>query len=388
VGSTAYEYLHTNSQYNLLVADALYARPPAVTETPGGPLRSRWILGEVFGQATIRNGMTGDFQQAIMNWTINLLGDPMLRMDALPPRVYDVRLNGVTVTDGAPLTSDSPTDSIPLIARVREETAIRTVSLAERDVVTGNVTPIDSTRYSVAFTDSGRIATLTGAVRPRNENFDVQVRATDANGRLQIFSLQVRVGIRYLADGVDIVDGVFVSNGALLRAEVMTPVPVEADSLELLLDGVPIVVSKSGSGRQWILEGLPGPGPGTHTLQVAVGGRTTGFAQVTFQVSAEFTMRGVAVVSPRIQGAGCGGSVFQYELSAPADRVELLLLTVAGRRVDSRRLSGNAGFNVYCWDGRDSQGHDTATGVYLYRLRATDATGKTVSHDGRMIRSR
>jgi hypothetical protein len=93
-------------------------------------------------------------------------------------------------------------------------------------------------------------------------------------------------------------------------------------------------------------------------------------------------------VSPRIQGSGCGGSVFQYELSAPADQVELLLLTVAGRRVDSRRITGNAGFNVYCWDGRDSQGHDTATGVYLYRLRATDASGRTVSYDGRMIRAR
>ncbi|HET9251568.1 MAG TPA: FlgD immunoglobulin-like domain containing protein, partial [Candidatus Eisenbacteria bacterium] len=214
------------------------------------------------------------------------------------------------------------------------------------------------------------------------------VRATDANGRLQVFTLQVRVGIRYLADGVEIVDGVFVSNSAMLRAEVTTPIPVTEDSLELLLDGVPLVVSKSGSGRQWVLQGLPGPGPGTHTLQVAVGGRTAGFDPVTFQVSAEFVMRGVAVVSPRIQGAGCGGSVFQYELSSAADRVELLLLTVAGRRVDTRQLTGNAGFNVYCWDGRDSQGHDTATGVYLYRLRATDATGKTVAYDGRMIRSR
>jgi hypothetical protein len=388
VGSTAYEYLHTNSVYNLLVADALYARPPAAPITPGGPQRSRWIVGEVFGQATIRNGMTGDFQQMIMNWTVNMLGDPMLRMDALPPRVYDVRLNGVVVADNAPLFSSSATDSVPLVARVREETAIRSVSLAERDLVSGTVTPIDSTRYSVAFTDSGRIATLTGRVLPRNENFDVQVRATDANGRLQIFTLQSRVAIRYLADGVDIVDGVFVSNAAVLRAEVTTPVPVTADSLQLLVDGVPVVATKSGSGRVWALEALPGPGPGTHTLQVAIGGRTAGFDQVSFQVSAEFTMRGVAVVSPRIQGSGCGGSVFQYELSAPADQVELLLLTVAGRRVDSRRITGNAGFNVYCWDGRDSQGHDTATGVYLYRLRATDASGRTVSYDGRMIRAR
>ena len=89
-----------------------------------------------------------------------------------------------------------------------------------------------------------------------------------------------------------------------------------------------------------------------------------------------------------VQGAGCGGSIFQYELSAPANRVELLLMTVAGRRVSSVQLPGNPGFNVFCWDGRDSQGHETAIGLYLFRIRATDASGRTVTRDGRMIRSR
>ena len=51
-----------------------------------------------------------------------------------PVHLYDVRLNGATVADNAPLFSDSSTDSIPLVARVREETSIRSVTLAERDV--------------------------------------------------------------------------------------------------------------------------------------------------------------------------------------------------------------------------------------------------------------
>ena len=45
-------------------------------------------------------------------------------------------------------------------------------------------------------------------------------------------------------------------------------------------------------------------------------------------------------------------------------------MTVSGRRVASLQWPGKAGFNVYCWDGRDSQGNETANGLYFYRLDA------------------
>jgi len=59
-----------------------------------------------------------------------------------------------------------------------------------------------------------------------------------------------------------------------------------------------------------------------------------------------------------------------------------------GRRVASLEWPGQAGFNTYCWDGRDSQGNVTANGLYFYRLTAVDATGHRASQDGRMIRAR
>jgi len=336
--------------------------------------------------------MSGGLGQGLMNRTVNLLGDPMLRMDALPPRVFEVKVAGTVFTDGASFTSNSPTDSVTVVAKTRDEGGLKKVSLAERDVASGTVTPIDSTSYSTAYSDSGRLVTLTTKARPRIGNYDLQVRAIDGSDRLQIFSLQVRTPVVYKANGIVIVNGVFVENEAVLRAEVTTPIPVTADSLALYLDGFPITVTKTQTdlvGRQWTLQGLPeGRGPGAHVLQIAIGGRTAGLDQASYQVSAEFTMRGVAVVSPHVQGAGCGGSIFQYELSAPANRVELLLMTVAGRRVSSVQLPGNPGFNVFCWDGRDSQGHETAIGLYLFRIRATDASGRTVTRDGRMIRSR
>jgi len=391
LGSTAFEYLETNSTYNLYVADAFYTFPPAPAPPPGQTRRSRWILGEVMGVSQIRNGSQIG-TQAQMNYTVNLFGDPMLRMDALPPRIFQVTLNGGAVADDSLFTSDSPTDSVTIVAKARDEAGLQQISLAERDLASGTVSPIDSTFYTTAYADTGRQITLTGRIRPHVGNYDLQVRALDTAGRLQIFTLEVRTPIRYFANGIAIVNGTFVEAAATLRAEVTTPIPVTADSLTLLLDGVVVPATKTqadGTGRKWVLETAAGDrSPGSHTLQVAIGGRTAGFDQATFQISSQFTMRGVAVVSPRIQGAGCGGSIFQYELSAPADRVNLLLLTVAGRRVSSLQLPGSAGLNVFCWDGRDSEGHETATGLYLFRIRATDATGRTVSQDGRMIRSR
>jgi hypothetical protein len=391
LGSTAYEFLNTNSIYNLYVGDAFYKTPPAAPSSPGQPRTARWILGEVMGAAAITNAVSPFAFQAVMNRTIMLLGDPMLRMDALPPRIFEATLDGNVVPDGSPLGSDSPTDSLTLVAKVRDEAGIRSTSLAERDLATGAITPLDSTLYTVAVSDTGRQQVLTGRIRPRIGNYDLQVRAVDGNGRLQVFALQVRTPIRYYADGIEIVNGVFVENAAVLRAEITTPIPVTADSLELWLDGAPIVATKTRTdtaGRAWRLESLAeARGPGGHTLQVAVGGRTAGLDQATYSVSTDFTMRGVVAVSPNMRGAGCDGAVLQFELSGQASRVELLVMTVSGRRVASLSIPGMAGLNVYCWDGRDSQGNHTATGLYLYRLTATGG-GRSLSQSGKMIRSR
>ncbi|MGE5177973.1 MAG: C25 family cysteine peptidase, partial [Bacteroidota bacterium] len=392
LGSTGLEYLQSNTTYNDYVARAFYGTPPTPDPAPGEPARARWILGEVMLEAQIENGLSGSSVQSVMNRTVHLFADPMLRMDALPPRVADVTVAGAPFADQGSLTDDSPTDSLALVASLHDEVGIDSVYVTEQDLASGGITLVNPATWSVAFADSSRLATLTGNVRPHVGNYDLQIRAVDVNGRTQIFTLQVRTPIRYLANGVDIVNGVFVENGALLRAEVTAPIPLTPDSLALLIDGIPVAATKTAldaTNRRWALEFTASAlFTGTHTLQVAIGGRTAGFDQRTFQTTTEFTLRGVAVVDPRVQGAGCGGSIFQYELSAAARSVTLQLYTVAGRRVASIDLPGQSGLNVYCWDGRDSEAHDTARGVYLFRIRATDPTGKSVSRDGRMIRAR
>lgn len=388
VGSTGYEYLSNNNAYNQYVAQALYNRTPADPVTG----RAEWIVGELLGDAALRNSMGGGFDQQVMNRRILLLGDPMVRMDALPPRIFQVTLDGAPFADLGALTTDSPTDSLAIVADMRDEVGIVSTAVTEQDLASGAVTPLDSALFTVAYSDSSRKASLTGKVRPHLGNYDLQVRATDVNGRVRIFAMQVRTPIRYFANGVEIVNNVFVASSALLRAEVTSPIPLTADSLELWLDGAPISSSKTqtdAAGRKWTLESLSGNrSEGPHTIQVAFNGRTAGFDQATFQITSEFTLRGIAVVDSRVLASGCGGSVFQYELSADARDVRLMVYTVAGRRVASIPLPGQAGFNVYCWNGRDSEGHEAAIGLYLFRIQATDMGGRTLTRQGRFIRSR
>ncbi len=395
LGSTAFEILDTNATMNGFVADAFYTTPPAPAPAPGQPTLARWIMGEVVGQGYVRNANTGSFLQQAMNYTVVMFGDPMTHMDALPPRIFQVTEDGSPFPENGPLAIDTPgaTDSVTIVAKVRDEAGLARTDLVERAVGSGIITPIDSTLYSVAISDTGRAQTLTARYRPHIGNYDLLVRSTDTNGRTQTFALAVRSTVRYLANGTVIVNGTFVESNATLRAEVTTPIPVTADSLTLLLDGVPLAnVTKTAldaTNRRWV---LVAPAMdltrGPHTLDVEISGRTGVFAQGTFTVETSLTLRHVAVVSPRLMGTGCEGSVFQFELSTPTPKVQLLLMTVAGRRVASLEWPGQAGFNTYCWDGRDSQGNIAATGLYFYRLTAVDVVGHRVSQDGRMIRAR
>ena len=89
-------------------------------------------MGEIVGQAYVRNANSGSFFQEAMNRTVTLLGDPMIRMDALPPRIFEVTVDGAPFPDGGPFISDSPTATGALVAKVRDEAGLSKTDLAER----------------------------------------------------------------------------------------------------------------------------------------------------------------------------------------------------------------------------------------------------------------
>jgi len=69
-----------------------------------------------------------------------------------------------------------------------------------------------------------------------------------------------------------------------------------------------------------------------------------------------------------------------------AARLEIQILTVAGRRVRSIQIDGKAGENYIPWDGRDSEGENVAIGVYLFHVTAQSPSGRA-SAIGRALRT-
>lgn len=62
---------------------------------------------------------------------------------------------------------------------------------------------------------------------------------------------------------------------------------------------------------------------------------------------------------------------FTFSLSTQA-QVTIKIFTVAGRLVRNMTFTGDAGYNIHEWDGRDQQGDPLSNGVYIYKIIARD----------------
>jgi hypothetical protein len=77
---------------------------------------------------------------------------------------------------------------------------------------------------------------------------------------------------------------------------------------------------------------------------------------------------------------------FIYSLSGIADRVEVRIYTVAGRRIRTLHKAGPViNYDEIFWDGRDEVGEPVANGVYFYRFIARGEGGE-ISRQGKMAR--
>lgn len=386
--SDAFELLPLSvyGDMNVALFDAFFGSPP--TSDLRGKRGARWLLGEIVGSAEVRY-LAGDYTNKFTVKTYCLLGDPGLRMDALPPQ-FAVTVDGSTVSHGARVYAASEDDSVRIQALMNDEVAVDGSSIwIEETGPDGNGT-VPPSSYQVTATAD----TVQGASRRfslyypsvlRAGTYDVELHATDVNGRESQFNLSVALDVSFFdGQGRAIRDGSLVPPRFVVRAAVASPVVLSEGELKFLVDGGDSTASASveqtdSSGRNWQVSSELVLADGDHVLAVAVGDVER---SVSVVVTSGFAMNRLFVFPSPFDRV----TSFNYELTGTPARVVIEIFTVSGRKLVEIPGSALVGENSVVWEGLDAEGDRVANGLYVYVVTATDTEGRKITRLDKVVK--
>jgi hypothetical protein len=363
-GSTGLEYLDPNLILNEEIVDVLLAG------ASGNP--PRFLLGEVLALGMARYAAIG-YQSSMLRYV--LFGDPALRIEPAPSS-FVVRVDGVETADGAYIGARDDGAPIRIVVASPDPAVLAALRVARSDQG-----PLDPSLYPV----EGDSALLSHTVE--YAAYDLIFRAPAVGGGTRTVTLRVGLETEVTFGGRTIEDGDLIDPDAEIVIDVATPLAVGASGIEVRLDGARIAAVPERTGpRSWriVLDGLD-VADGEHDLEIVA--RTLS-KTIRFEVRDAFEVFDpLTVPNPLREGT----ATFSFRLTRDADRVDISIYTVNGRKVrEIRGLAGRAGYNPSggfwdgVWDARDEDGDDVANGVYLYRVRAfagsrsAEAIGKLV----------
>jgi flagellar basal-body rod modification protein FlgD len=97
-------------------------------------------------------------------------------------------------------------------------------------------------------------------------------------------------------------------------------------------------------------------------------------------MATSLTGKNVRALSDQVQLAAGGSANILYELNNSAEEVEIIIRNSAGDEVRRESLSGlPSGTNSWEWDGKNSEGRDTAEGQYTVEIVAKNGSSKVGS---------
>ncbi|UCF78827.1 MAG: hypothetical protein JSW03_00690 [Candidatus Eiseniibacteriota bacterium] len=384
--SDAFENLppNTHGDMNLALFDAFFAYPP--NEDLRGKRGARWLLGEIITSAKIRF-LAGDYLNKHLVKTYSLLGDPGVRMDALPPR-FAVTVNDSSFYSGSYLRASSADDSVRVSAYISDEVAVNESSIWIEEAGSEGRGVIPSAEYTVSVLAD----TAAGASRKyhvyfptvlRAASYDMRLHATDVNGRETVFELKSELRVSFTSGGQPIPPGGFVPSTLSLRAVVTSPIILAADDMVLLVDSLPVASSREQIdmiGREWRIDAVVSLSDGEHVLAVQVDGASV--RAVTVNVASGFALQGVFCYPSPFDDV----TSFNYDLTGSPSSVRIELFTVSGRKIKEIEGTTWVGRNSVVWEGRDAEGHRVANGLYIYKLTATDAGGRKATELGKVVK--
>jgi hypothetical protein len=386
--SNAFEWL-PNSVYgdmNVALFDAFFGSPP--TSDLRGKRGARWLLGEIIGSAEVRY-LAGDYSNKLTVKTYMLLGDPGLRMDALPPQ-FQVSVNGSAVSAGASIFATTADDSVRVQASMNDEVAVDGNSIWVEETGPEGRGTVPPSSYQVSATAD----TVQGASRRfslyyptvlRPGTYDVELHARDVNGRENVFSLRVALNVSFFdGQGRAIRDGSLVPARVVVRAAVASPVILAASELKFLVDGGDSTASANveqtdPSGRNWQVGIELGLADGDHVLAVGIGDVER---SVTVAVTSGFAMNRLFVYPSPFDRV----TSFNYELTGSPAGVLIEIFTISGRKLVEIDGSAVVGENSVVWEGLDAEGDRVANGLYVYRITATDTEGRKITRLDKIVK--
>jgi len=370
LGSTALEAANTNAEYERQLYRAFFDSPPTAAKDGGD--RARWLLGEVQATSIAYLAANPVYDGPFLSRYV-LLGDPALRIDALPPSMR-ATIDGVVAEDGGVITAG---DSAVVIIRVEvgDEVAVDSTSISVGIQVSDGVVNLTAGEDFRVVRDStvtgGRVYVIEYAHEIQFADYDLVFGAQDRNGRAVSFTLRVRFAFEVWFDGRVAMDGSRVMPGAQGVAEVTFPRKVEESELSVKLSGaagdqvLPAVKEPlNDTGTGWRVSfSLEGVNPGVYDLVFVFG--TTERVMMSFEIADRLRIDAAAAYPTPFEEE----TAFTFVLSRSAETT-LRVFTVAGRRIRTLEHNGSVDFNHVSWDGRDQEGDEIANGVYLYQITA------------------
>ncbi|MBI5472951.1 MAG: hypothetical protein HY961_11455 [Ignavibacteriae bacterium] len=192
-----------------------------------------------------------------------------------------------------------------------------------------------------------------------------------------------RLGIRVLVDGVEILDGDYISPEPTIQVRPQHAENIAVSSIALAVDNSPMIsqlsqfAAKGDFGRlaSSETEFKPQLANGSHQLKFFVT-RTSETGDVD---STEHVLQVNVLTESRLLNVMNYPNPFAREtfftfmmsgMSAP-DEITIRIFTIAGRKVREIRIPSHdlrLGFNRVQWDGRDEDGDEIANGYYLYQI--------------------
>lgn len=395
--STGFEYLFENRNYTGVLAEVFFTNPPTGPMIPSGRSQARWVMGELMTTAEIENllryplgtglGARGQAKR------YHTLGDPMLRIDAGPPR-FDVEVDGEPFESGDLLVAAGGAgDSVSVRAVITDEVAIDTLTLEiDGADATGlmTVTPLvdvglsASRSYEVVFDHK---------ILPKP--YDVVIRAhqaVDTSGTdyhiVAEFVLSVEINVGLKINGRPVLDGDFVPAVGDYVFTLNSPVVIDPALIRVEIDGnnvSPLDISHPTpqDSTTWLI-GFSSTLPvGSHKVTAFVG--ATGF-EYNLTVGSQAGVREVIAYPNPFSD----DTYFVYSNDVQISNGAIDIFTTSGKKIAHLAIPPSAravGQNAVYWDGTGWDGTDVANGVYLFVV-SIEQGGQRTTHRGKLVRTR